>query len=126
MKPVSKEEFMAILERQQKSGLSIKDFCANESYTVSSFHYWKSKFGLSRPYNNNTPEVPTDTLAPISISRPAVKSPATVSGISPRNSQGEIRIKLPGGIQVSFIGSAQAEIAMNLLNQICSRHVLPE
>ncbi|MDD3915013.1 MAG: IS66 family insertion sequence element accessory protein TnpB, partial [Bacteroidales bacterium] len=33
MKPVSKEEFMAILERQQKSGLSIKDFCANESYT---------------------------------------------------------------------------------------------
>jgi putative transposase len=125
MKPVSKEEFLAILERQQKSGLSIKDFCANESYTVSSFHYWKSKFRLTRPYNNNLPEAPTDTLAPISISRP-VKSPATVSGISSRNSQGEIRIKLPGGIQVSFIGSAQAEIAMNLLNQICSRHVLPE
>ncbi len=125
MKPVSKEEFLAILERQQKSGLSIKDFCANEFYTVSSFHYWKSKFGLSRSYNNNTPEVPTDTLAPISINRP-VKTPATVSGISTRKSQGEIRIKLPGGIQVSFIGSAQAEIAMNLLNQICSRHVLPE
>ncbi|MCE5225896.1 MAG: hypothetical protein LLG05_08535 [Porphyromonadaceae bacterium] len=88
MKPVSKEEFLAILERQQKSGLSIKDFCANESYTVSSFHYWKSKFGLSRPYNNNTLEVPTDTLAPISISRPVVKSPVTVSGISPRNQSG--------------------------------------
>ena len=125
MKPVSKEEFLAILERQQKSGLSIKDFCANESYTVSSFHYWKSKFGLSRSYNNNTSEAPTSTLAPISINLP-VKSPATVSGTSPRSSQGEIRIKLPGGIQVSFIGSAQAEIAINLLNQICSRHVLPE
>ena len=125
MKPVSKEEFLAILERQQKSGLSIKDFCANESYTVSSFHYWKSKFGLSRSYNNNTSEAPTSTLAPISINLP-VKSPATVSGTSPRSSQGEIRIKLPGGIQVSFIGSAQTEIAINLLNQICSRHVLPE
>ena len=125
MKPVSKEEFLAILERQQKSGLSIKDFCANESYTVSSFHYWKSKFGLSRSYNNNTSEAPTSTLAPISINLP-VKVPATVSGTSPRNSQGEIRIKLPGGIQVSFIGSAQTEIAINLLNQICSRHVLPE
>ena len=125
MKPVSKEEFLEILERQQKSGLSIKDFCANESYTVSSFHYWKSKFGLSRSYNNNTSEAPTSTLAPISINLP-VKAPATVSGTSPRNSQGEIRIKLSGGIQVSFIGSAQTEIAINLLNQICSRHVLPE
>lgn len=125
MKPVSKEEFLAILERQQKSGLSIKDFCANESYTVSSFHYWKSKFRLTRPYNNNSPETPTDTLAPISVNLPA-KAPATVPGSSTRNSQGEIRIKFPGGIQVSFIGSAQSEIAMNLLNQICSRHVLPE
>ena len=125
MKPISKEEFLAILERQQKSGLSIKDFCANESYTVSSFHYWKTKFGLTRPYNNHASEPPTSTLAPTSINLP-VKPPATVSGTSPRNSQGEIRIKLPGGIQVSFIGSAQAEIAINLLNQICSRHVLPE
>ena len=33
MKPVSKEGFLAILECQQKSGLSVKDFCANESYT---------------------------------------------------------------------------------------------
>jgi putative transposase len=113
------------LERQQKSGLSIKDFCANESYTVSSFHYWKSKFRLTRPYNNNSPEVATDKLTPISLNLPA-NAPATVPVSSTRNSQGEIRIKFPGGIQVSFIGSAQSEIAMNLLNQICSRHVLPE
>ena len=125
MKPVSKEEFLAILERQQKSGLSIKDFCANESYRVSSFHYWKSKFGLCRPYNNNEQEKPAGTLAPISLNLP-VKIPVTVPDSSPRNSQGEIRIKLPGGIQVSFIGSAQSEIAINLLNQICLRHVLPE
>jgi putative transposase len=43
MNPVSKEEFKAILDRQQQSGLSIRDFCSNEAYTVSSFHYWKSK-----------------------------------------------------------------------------------
>ncbi|MDD3939898.1 MAG: IS66 family insertion sequence element accessory protein TnpB [Patescibacteria group bacterium] len=125
MKPVSKEEFLAILERQQKSGLSIKDFCANESYTVSSFHYWKTKFGLTRSYNNHAPEAPTSTLAPISINLP-VKAPVSSPASSPRSSQGEIRIKLPGGIQVSFIGTAQAELAINLLNQICSRHVLPE
>jgi len=115
---------MKILESKQSRGLSIKDFCGNESYTVSSFHYWKSKFGLTRPYNNHSREASVDKLAPISFNlpdnKPALKT--TLSG----SSKGEIRIKLPGGIQVSFIGSTQTEAAINLLAQICSSHVLPE
>ena len=124
MTPISKEEFIVILERQQNSGLSIKDFCANESYTVSSFHYWKSKFGLTRPYNNHSRVTAVEKLAPISFNLPEKKSaPETaLSG----SSKGEIRIKLPGGIQVSFIGTSQTEAAINLLAQICSSHVLPK
>ena len=124
MIPISKEEFILILERQQSSGLSIKDFCANESYTVSSFHYWKSKFGLTRPYNNHSRVTAVEKLAPISFNLPGKKSaPETaLSG----SSKGEIRIKLPGGIQVSFIGTSQTEAAINLLAQICSSHVLPK
>ena len=124
MIPISKEEFILILERQQSSGLSIKDFCANESYTVSSFHYWKSKFGLTRPYNNHSRVTAVEKLAPISFNLPEKKSaPETaLSG----SSKGEIRIKLPGGIQVSFIGTSQTEAAINLLAQICSSHVLPK
>lgn len=124
MTPISKEEFIVILERQQNSGLSIKDFCANESYTVSSFHYWKSKFGLTRPYNNHSRETAVEKLAPIrfnlSENKPALKAASSV------NNKGEIRIKLPGGIQVSFIGTSQTEAAINLLAQICSSHVLPK
>ena len=37
MTTISKEEFMVILKRQQESGLSVKDFCENQSYTASSF-----------------------------------------------------------------------------------------
>ena len=36
---MSKEEFLALYKRQQSSGLTIKDFCDNESYPVSCFHY---------------------------------------------------------------------------------------
>ena len=50
MQKMSKEEFIEILSRQQRSGLTIKDFCINEAYTESSFYYWKGKFGLSRRY----------------------------------------------------------------------------
>ena len=36
MQKMSKEEFIEILSRQQRSGLTIKDFCINEAYTESS------------------------------------------------------------------------------------------
>ena len=55
---MSKEEFLALYQRQQSSGLTIKDFCDNESYPASCFHYWKKKYGLSHPYTKqNTPNL---------------------------------------------------------------------
>lgn len=68
MIPPSKEEFKAILDRQQQNGLSIRDFCSNEAYTVSSFHYWKSKFGFTRLYRSHSREdsVPP-VIAPVSL-----------------------------------------------------------
>ena len=100
MTPISKEEFMVILKRQQESGLSVKDFCENQSYTASSFYYWKSKFGLTRPYNNHSRETALEKLAPISFNlsknKPALKTVPSV------NIKGEIKIKLPGGIYVRF------------------------
>lgn len=36
---MSKEDFLEILSRQQRSGLMIKDFCINETYTESNFYY---------------------------------------------------------------------------------------
>lgn len=35
MRKMSKEEFLEILSRQQRSGLTIKDFCVNAAYTES-------------------------------------------------------------------------------------------
>ena len=35
MRKMSKEEFLEILSRQQRSGLTIKDFCVNAPYTAS-------------------------------------------------------------------------------------------
>ncbi|MEA5062855.1 MAG: IS66 family insertion sequence element accessory protein TnpB [Petrimonas sp.] len=123
MKPISKEEFIMILDRQEKSGLSIKDFCENESYTRSSFYYWKSKYGLTRPYNNHVNDTQAGKLAPININLP-VKGAASSSPMT-RGDRGEITIKLPSGVQVSFKGSAQSGMAMSLLEQILSCHVLP-
>lgn len=124
MQPISKEEFIKILERQQKSGLSIKDFCENESYTRSSFYYWKSKYGLGRSYNNHAGDSTVMELTPIKINPPAKR--ASPSSHAVKNVHGgEITVILPGGVRVSFKGGAQCEMAMGLLDQIFSSHVLP-
>ena len=123
MQPISKEEFTKILERQQKSGLSIKDFCENESYTRSSFYYWKSKYGLGRSYNNHAGNSAFMELAPISVNPPAKRPPS--SHAAKKAHGGEITVNLPGGVRVSFKGCAQCEMAMGLLDQIFSCHVLP-
>jgi len=106
MIPTSKEEFKSILDRQQQSGLSIRDFCSNEAYTVSSFHYWKSKFGFSWPYrSHNRQDLVPPVIAPVSL-KPSTSVCAQSSQPQDVNS-GEISIRFPGGVEVSFSGCKQ-------------------
>ncbi|WP_373135374.1 IS66 family insertion sequence element accessory protein TnpA [Phocaeicola plebeius] len=64
---MSKEEFLSVYERQQASGLTIKDFCENESYSSSCFHYWKKKSGLSRTHTSHPDKLPDDTFIPLDL-----------------------------------------------------------
>ena len=123
MIPISKEEFKVILDRQQQSGLSIRDFCSNEAYTVSSFHYWKSKFGFARSYRSQSrEELVSPAIAPVSFKSAL---PGSVCSSQPQDvTPGEITIKFPGGVEVSFSGQRQTEIALQMLNQLYSAYVL--
>jgi hypothetical protein len=38
-----KSKFSELLRRQQESGLTVKDFCANECIPTSTFYYWRKK-----------------------------------------------------------------------------------
>lgn len=121
MQKMSKEEFLEILSRQQRSGLTIKDFCTNEAYTESSFYYWKGKFGLSRPYHSARSS--SEEFAPVNLTSPLNTDQAYDKEVI---GSGEIRIEFPSGIIAHFSGMAESHAAMQLLTQICSRHVLPE
>ena len=121
MRKMSKEEFLEILSRQQRSGLTIKDFCSNEAYTESSFYYWKGKFGLSRPYHAERSS--SEEFAPVNLTSSLSSNQANDRVAM---GSGEIRIEFPGGIIARFSGMAESHAAMRLLTQICSHHVLPE
>lgn len=120
---MSKEEFLLILELQQQSGLSIKDFCDNESYPASCFHYWKSKYGVSRPY------------VPVSRSSSSGFAPVSLRSGSIASSKGlpieacndeSIIIELPNGVKIHFRGTCESGTALQVITQLCQSHVLPE
>jgi hypothetical protein len=41
---LNESNFRAVFARFQESGLTIKDFCANELIAPSTFYYWRKKW----------------------------------------------------------------------------------
>ncbi|GHU83600.1 transposase [Bacteroidia bacterium] len=115
---MSKEEFIVILERQQSSGLSIKDFCLNESYTASSFHYWKSKFGMCRPYHSQT--VPDMGFSPINLTS------GRRFASSQTGTDNQLEVEFPNGIIIRLNNFNDLQTAGAFLSQTLHRYVLPE
>lgn len=113
---MSKEEFLAVYERQQSSGLSIRDFCENEAYSVSCFHYWKKKFGLSRAYTNHPDKAPDAPFIPLNFSH---------VGKHPSSTNSDVLIELPSGINIRLDSRANPELTFGLIHKLCS-HVLSE
>lgn len=113
---MTKEEFRHILERQQKSGLSIKDFCENETYPQSSFHYWKSKYGFVHPAEKPD-NASLSSLSPIRI------TPGSIPLLSATN---QIEVELLCGIKVRLNNITDLHLINTFLSQTLDRYVLPE
>lgn len=113
---MSKEEFLSVYERQQASGLTIKDFCENEAYSSSCFHYWKKKFGLGRTYTNHPDKLPDDTFIPLDLCR---------RGNLPSGTGGDVTIELPSGIRIHLDSHGNPELTFGLIHKLCG-HVLSE
>lgn len=107
---MSKEEFLTVYERQQSSGWTIRDFCENESYSASCFHYWKKKFGLSHAYTNHPKKVSEDTFIPLHFSH---------SGKHPSAPNTDVIIELPSGIKIRLDSRGNPELLLGLIHKLC-------
>jgi len=123
---MTRENFLSILESQHKSGLSIKSFCRNEAYYPATFYYWKKKFCSFD--SNTSPARANDhaeDFAPVRFSSP--KRPSTKSAAEDLSKElNEIMIELPTGIKIHFRGACESEVAMRLITQMYSGHVLSQ
>lgn len=57
-----REHWANILEQQQQSGLSIKQFCINNNISYQTFYYWSKKLNQSEPETQVQPILVTDLV----------------------------------------------------------------
>ena len=105
---MEKEQFFQLLQEQQNSGLFVQTFCEQHNIPLSSFYFWKRKFGAP----SSAAGMPDGDLVPISVRNNRLQS-VSGSGVS---------IHLPNGIDVEF-GSSDDKVALQMLTTICTRYV---
>ena len=52
---LSERKYLKLYQRQQESGLSVREFCSNEGIAYSTFYYWYKK---TRPKRGNQEFIP--------------------------------------------------------------------
>ena len=131
---MTKTEYIEIYKRQKSSGLNIDDFCANESYSKSSFYYWKRKFlngaeisKLKIDTQTINKEQDATGISPIKIKKEnaiaSITRPQTIAKeTDPVNS--EISIELPNGFKIKFKGENNTRSAVGIITKIGNPHVL--
>ena len=116
-----------LLERQSKSGMTIRDFCENEAYSPANFYYWKRKFcttGTSVAAGSRVRDI-TEDLLPVRLPvRQQSASSSNDEDVAKGNN--EIMVELPGGIKIHFRGSSGTRAGIQLITQLYSNHVLSE
>ncbi|HDY8011848.1 TPA: helix-turn-helix domain-containing protein [Vibrio vulnificus] len=58
-----REHWAAILEQQQQSKLSIKQFCSEQNLSYQTFHYWSKKLTQPEPETKVQPIVVSELTA---------------------------------------------------------------
>ncbi|QGY47706.1 IS66 family insertion sequence element accessory protein TnpB [Maribellus comscasis] len=62
---LTEPRFLEIYHRQQKSDLSVKDFCSNEGIKESTFYYWRKKLAGKGQIKNFIPLVVKNSTPPV-------------------------------------------------------------
>jgi hypothetical protein len=68
---LSETKFLSLYQRQQESGLSVREFCANEGIAYSTFYYWYKKI---KPKRGNQEFIPLVVKPSQSVPSPIQES----------------------------------------------------
>lgn len=95
------KKFEEVYSRYQSSGLSVKDFCQNESMHVSRFFYWQRKLKAhNQELNQSSGFVPlllhsSGSRAKSSVDLPSVSHPSEEDGVCELVYPNGVKLRIP-------------------------------
>jgi hypothetical protein len=102
----TQEEMYLAVEIWQESGITLKQFCSKENLSSSTFSYWLRKYRKEK----STPSSIVNSFVPVELSSsPMICKPDA------DNTDGDILISYPNGIQVNCSGSTSTEKLIELI-----------
>lgn len=101
---LDRKQFEEIYSRFQESGLTVKDFCANEGLGPSKFYYWQQRV---RPSSH---PLVCNGFLPLSIDEPC-NEPSGIPGV-----ENQLEITYPSGTTLRFRGCVSVKDILTLLN----------
>lgn len=107
----SAAQWAELIDRQQRSGLTIRAFCAAESLCENSFFRWRRRVGQSQPASP-PPSGPFVRLHPPTPD-PAPGTPGT-AGIPGPPATHPVVARFPGGIEVAVAPGLLADLVAAL------------
>jgi transposase len=99
------------IRRQQQSGLSIRAFCAEESLSEASFHWWRRELARRKAPSRARPST-VRQQASVALPEVAKFVPVTVAPSSPCPS---IEIVLGGGVLVRVLQDCSSQLLRKVL-----------
>jgi len=110
--------FKAIYDEFLGSGLTIRDFCANQQMNEARFYYWQNKLKDQLPPKRGFVPVVFENIGQVRSSRVAVpvqQQQATISTPEATIQTISCEISYPNGVHVKLNGLPDAQLLRSLL-----------
>jgi len=111
---LNESRFKELLDRQQASGLNVRDFCFNEGMSKSSFYYWRRKLQKAGHPKSFIPLVIKPSSP--SASRQVAKVPQPVQ-TTQQQDQGDLHMEIvfPNGTKLRIKNDTDLSVLKSLI-----------
>lgn len=112
---LNEKKFRALYEEFLSSGLSVKDYCANQHMSEAKFYYWQNKLKTELPPKSGFVPVVFDSGKPAFGVPSSLQSPRGMTNGAVTNQSLCCEITYPGGVSVKLSAVPDLHLLQSLI-----------
>ena len=112
---LNEKKFRAIYDEFLSSGLSVRDYCANQHMCEAKFYYWQNKLKDHLPAKRGFVPVVFDSGKPSFRVPASLQSPREITNGAVSGQSHCCEISYPGGVSVKLSGMPDLHLLQSLI-----------